>query len=78
MAHLVDKIVELPYRCDDCKHFVSGLQCKAFDIIPLEIWGNTESHTVVLPEQKGDYVFEPARPRDTMRVYVDDDEEPES
>lgn len=77
MAKIIDIIKELPYGCDGCKHFISGLQCKAFNVIPLKIWGNAESHTTVLPEQKGAYVFEPAKPRDTMRVYVDGAEEPE-
>ncbi len=77
MTKLIDKIQELPYGCEDCKHFVSGLQCRAFDIIPLEIWDNAENHATVLPEQKEDFVFEPAKPRDTMRVYVDEDGEPD-
>ena len=73
MARTIDKIVERSYLCEDCKHFISGLRCKAFeDIIPIEIWGNAESHKTVLPEQKGDYVFDTDKPRDTMRVYVVD------
>lgn len=77
MARLIDNIEELPYGCEDCKHFISGLQCKAFDIIPLDIVLDAESHVSVLPEQKGKYVFEPDKPRDTMRVYVSGDDEPE-
>lgn len=76
MKHLVDIEQECPYSCEDCKHYISGLQCKAFDIIPLEIWDNTESHTTVLPEQKGDYVFETDKQRDTMRVYVAGEDDP--
>lgn len=73
MARTIDKIKQLPYHCTDCKHFISGLRCKAFeDIIPIEIWGNAESHKTVLPEQKGDYVFDTDKPRDTMRVYGED------
>lgn len=77
MKHLVDIEQKCPYSCEDCKHYISGLQCKAFDIIPLEIWDDTESHTAVLPEQKGNYVFETDKPRDTMRVYVAYEDEPE-
>lgn len=76
MTRILDKIEECPYTCEDCKHFISGLQCKAFGIIPLEVWGNSESHTSVLPGQNGDFVFETDRPRDTMRVYVAEDEAP--
>lgn len=78
MARITDKIEECPYMCEHCKHFEHGHTCLAFDKIPLSILLDAESHTTVLPEQKGDYVFEPAKPRDTMRVYVDGDEEPES
>ncbi len=73
MARTIDKIKLLPYHCTDCKYFISGIRCKAFDeIIPIEFWSDAESHKTVLPEQKGDYVFTPNKPRDTMRVYVVD------
>ena len=77
MGHIIDKEIERSYMCEDCKHFVRGLTCRAFDIIPLEIFDNPEGHTEVVPGQNGDYVFEPDKPRDTMRVYVDEDEAPE-
>lgn len=78
MAKIIDKIEECPYMCEHCKHFKQGHTCLAFDSIPLSILLDAESHTSVLPEQKGNYVFEPVKPRDTMRVYVADDEESES
>ena len=77
MAYLIDKIEQRPYLCEDCKHFIKGLQCRAFDIIPLEVFDDPEGHTSVLPGQKGDYVFETDKPRDTMRIYVEEDEVPE-
>lgn len=77
MAHLIDKIEQRPYLCEDCKHFIKGLQCRAFDIIPLEVFDDPEGHTSVLPGQKGNYVFETDKPRDTIRIYVDEDEVPE-
>lgn len=77
MAHLIDKIEQRRYLCEDCKHFIKGLQCRAFDIIPLEVFDDPEGHTSVLPGQKGDYVFETDKPRDTMRIYVEEDEVPE-
>ena len=77
MTHLIDKIEQRPYLCEDCKHFIKGLQCRAFDIIPLEVFEDPEGHTSVLPGQKGDYVFETDKPRDTIRIYVDEDEVPE-
>ena len=78
MARLIDKIEELSYMCEQCKHVKKGLTCSAFDIIPIEIvQAGAESHDHVLKGQRGSYIFEPAKPRDTMRVYVDGDEEPE-
>lgn len=73
MARTIDKIVKRPYLCEDCKYFVSGLTCKAFDIIPLEIFDNPEGHTSVVPGQNGNYVFTTDKSRDTMRVYMSDE-----
>lgn len=75
MGHIVDKEIEQPYMCEACKHFVRGATCKAFDLIPLEIFDNPEGHTEVVPGQKGDYIFETDKPRDTMRVYVEESED---
>lgn len=72
MARTIDKIVERSYLCEDCKYFVSGLKCKAFDLIPLEIYDNPEGHTSIVPGQNGDFVFKTDKPRDTIRVYGED------
>lgn len=78
MGHIIDKLEERPYMCEDCKHFKYGFTCAAFDFIPDEIIENgAESHNHVIKGQKGDYVFETDKPRRTMRVYVDEDEAPE-
>ena len=78
MAKITDRIEERPYRCDACKHFERGLTCAAFDLIPDEIIENgAESHNHVMPGQNGDYIFETDQPRDTLRVYGDDDADPE-
>lgn len=75
MGHIIDRIEERPYMCDACKHFIKGLTCAAFDLIPDQIIEEgAESHDHVMPGQKGDYVFETDQPRDTMRVYGVDDE----
>ena len=78
MAKISDRIEERPYMCEDCKHFLSGVKCRAFDLIPIEIYEDPEAHTTVVPGQRGDYVFAPDKPRDTMRVYGDGDAEPEA
>ncbi|MCM1035605.1 MAG: hypothetical protein NC038_07715 [Paludibacter sp.] len=75
MKHLVDNIVECPYLCQDCKHFISGLQCAAFDVIPLNLFDEPEKHTRVVEGQKGDFIFEPKHPRSTMNVYSSDEDD---
>ena len=60
MAKIIDKIEECPYTCEHCKHFVKGLTCAAFDIIPIEIMQDgAESHDHIFEGQKGNYIFEP-------------------
>lgn len=79
MGHIIDKDVEQPYMCEDCKHYLYGLTCAAYDFIPAKIIeAGAESHDHVMPGQKGDYVFATDKPRNTMRVYVDGDEAPDA
>ena len=73
MRHTVDKEIEQPYMCEACRHFISGLKCRAFDVIPYEIFFKAERHTSVLPGQRGDYTFSTDKPRDVMRVYCDEE-----
>lgn len=75
MARIVDIFEERPYTCEDCKHFLSGLKCRAFELIPLEYYADAETHSTVVPEQKGSYVFVTDKPRETMRIYVDEEAE---
>ena len=69
MKHLIDIEKEQPYQCEDCRHFKGGIRCAAFDVIPMSIYDNAESHNKVLEGQHGSYVFEREKPRETMRVY---------
>ncbi len=71
MKHIVDRTEEAPYMCEACKHHQKGgISCKAFDLIPLEIIeAGAESHDHVMQGQRGDFVFEPKQPRDTMHIY---------
>ncbi len=78
MANVSDRIEKLPYTCEDCKHFISGLKCRAFGVIPIEFYGDAEAHNAVVPGQEGDYVFATDKPRDTMRVYGDFEDEPDA
>lgn len=74
MKHIVDKERPMPYECSDCKHYLGGTSCRAFDTIPLEIYCDAESHTKAVDGQHGDYVFATDKPRTTMRVYVEEEE----
>jgi hypothetical protein len=58
MPHLVDKRIPVPFSCDQCAHYIEGCKCKAFDIIPIEIYCSAEEHSQKMKGQKGDYVFE--------------------
>ena len=58
MPHLVDKRVPVPFSCDQCVHYIEGCRCKAYDIIPIELYYVAEEHSQKMEGQKGDYVFE--------------------
>ncbi|MDE6140860.1 MAG: hypothetical protein K2F95_07915 [Alistipes sp.] len=69
MGCLIDVENPLPFSCEDCKHYKEGVKCAAFDIIPLEIYGNAEGHTQVIDGQYGNYLFETDRERNVLRIY---------
>lgn len=62
MAKITDRIEERPYMCEDCKHFLSGAKCRAFDLIPIEIYEDPEAHTAVVPGKKGTMYLQPISP----------------
>lgn len=43
--------------CNECKHRLEGITCKAFEVIPDEILFGENDHSKPLPGQKGDFVF---------------------
>ena len=45
--------------CNQCRHFIDGLKCKAFDTIPDEILFGENDHSKPLKGQKNKIVFEP-------------------
>lgn len=45
--------------CINCKNLIEGNKCKAFKIIPNDIWSRGETHFKPLPQQKNKIVFEP-------------------
>lgn len=56
-----DPEIDLPI-CNNCKHYQSRLNCKAFPLpktIPDEILTGEKVHNSVLPGQTGDFIFQP-------------------
>ena len=66
---LIDEEIATPCMCEECKHFIKGCQCAAFDKIPLEFFHNANKHDTVIIGQKGKYTFLPDKKIPTMRVY---------
>lgn len=57
-------------ECAECKHYLSGCKCRAFNHIPLEFFTDATRHDKPLPEQVGDFVFEAAEDAPKTRVYA--------
>jgi hypothetical protein len=45
--------------CNNCKHYVGGLTCLAFERIPNQILSGNNDHSKPLKGQNEDYTFEP-------------------
>lgn len=45
--------------CNNCKNYIEGLKCKAFDIIPDVILFGENNHSKVLKGQLNDFIFTP-------------------
>lgn len=72
MPHTTEKLIPIPFGCEDCIHFIHSGKCKAFDLIPLELFNKVygEKHKKVVKGQKGDYVFETTADRQYRKVYT--------
>ncbi|MCD6017271.1 MAG: hypothetical protein K0S53_392 [Bacteroidetes bacterium] len=46
-------------RCINCKNYVGGLICLAFETIPEEILTGENDHEKPLPNQDNDIIYEP-------------------
>ena len=58
MPHLVEHKRPVPLDCEECAHYIEGCKCKAFDIIPIELFYAAEEHCKKIEGQKGNFVFE--------------------
>ncbi len=58
---VIDKENELPMYsayCNLCKHVLGKQRCKAFDIIPDNIWLAKKEHNTPSSKQQGGFIFE--------------------
>lgn len=53
--------MEVAPICINCKNYTTLGTCKAFKIIPPEIWSEGEDHSKPLPGQENKIVFEPLK-----------------
>lgn len=44
--------------CNDCKHYITGRRCRAFDTIPDSILDGDNNHSTPLPNQGNQVVFQ--------------------
>ena len=67
---LIDYEIACPRSCRDCRHYVSGVQCHAFVVIPPEIFGDAEAHNTVQDGQQGNFVVPPTKEAKTPRFHA--------
>ena len=60
---------QTPYSCTECNHYISGAECQAFDIIPIELYGDAKKHSKIIENQKGDFIFSTDIPPHIMYIY---------
>lgn len=56
-----DRFIEIevkPVKCSLCIHYIKGLKCKAFKLIPKDIFNETKEHNRVIKGQIGTFIFE--------------------
>lgn len=70
---LIDYEVNCPRPCKDCRHYISGVKCLAFSVIPPDFIGDAEAHNTVQDGQQGDYTFVPTKEAETIRIYTHED-----
>ena len=60
---------QTPRTCSECRHFISGAKCRAFDLIPIDLLHDAGTHDKILDNQKGDFVFISDIPAPVMNIY---------
>lgn len=68
---MIDHEIVIDTReCTECKHYLGGCKCRAFDKIPLDVFVNASQHDKQIPGQTGSYTFETDIPAVKSRVYI--------
>lgn len=68
---MVDYEIEVTVReCSECKHYLGGSMCRAFDEIPFELFTDAAKHDRPLPNQKENFTFEADKTTAKNRVYT--------
>ncbi|MEG2278134.1 MAG: hypothetical protein RSC80_09970 [Odoribacter sp.] len=68
---MIDYEIDTDIRaCSECKHYLGGSVCRAFDEKPLALFLNAAKHNKTLPNQKGAFIFETDKPTVKTCVYT--------
>lgn len=70
---IIDYEIACPQTCRDCRHYISGVRCHAFAVIPPELFDDAGAHDAVQDGQQGNFIFAPTKEAETMRVYTRED-----
>lgn len=69
---MVDCEIEVTVReCSECKHYLGGSMCRAFDEIPFELFTDAAKHDRPLPNQKENFTFEAYKKAAKIRIFAD-------
>lgn len=61
MKDSLDRFTDInvkPVKCSTCKWYIKGFKCKAYDLIPEDIFNEEVGHNKVRKDQKGTFIFE--------------------
>lgn len=68
---MIDYEIDTDIRaCSECKHYLGGSACRAFDEIPLALFTDAAKHDKPQPKQKGAFTFETDKLTAKTRIYT--------
>lgn len=57
MTQFNEEIIVTTIKCSTCKHYIKGFKCKAYALIPEDIFNETVEHDKVRSDQEGNFIF---------------------